>query len=233
MVAALAVQWAGLAWTMFAGPAGRLGGLTELITLVSCAAVLAITLVGLGDRDRAKTRFRLGTLLGGQGALDAAWLWGITLVAGIAGYGLAGIYAFPGAESSMLDFYWIVLPALLILVIDSPRDPVKLAAGLLSLANAAVLLFYVLSPEIPSIAAVGLAALGRIALASVLAYTWTLLVTYFGSLSLTALYDARAGRVATETALAVVEQPEPDAAPEGGGESKADAPQLARVAGDE
>jgi hypothetical protein len=233
VVAALTLQWAGLAWTMFAMPAGRLGWLTELITLVSCVAVMAITLTGLGDRARQRGRFRISSLLGGQSALDAAWLWGIALVAGVAGYGLAGIYTFPGAESSMLDFYWIVLPALLALVIDSPRDPVKLAAGLLSLANAAVLLLHVLSPEAPSIASLGLAALGRIALASIVAYTWTLLVTYFGGLNLTGLYDARSGRVRTETALAVVEQPEPEAAPNEEGEPAEDETQLAKVAGHE
>ncbi|HET9494367.1 MAG TPA: hypothetical protein VFR15_09065 [Chloroflexia bacterium] len=228
VVGALALQWLGLAWAMFDMPAGRLGGLTELITLVVCLAVMAITLTGLDGRAGRRRRFRLSALLGGQSALDAAWLWGITLVAGVAGYGLAGIYAFPGAESRMLDFYWIALPALLALLIDSPRDPVKLAAGLLSLANAAVLLLYVLSPDAPSTASLGLAALGRIALASVVAYTWTLLATYFGGLNLTTLYDARSGRVTTETALVVVEQPEPEPAPAEEGE-----PQLAKVAGDE
>ena len=236
VLAALAVQWVGLAWSMFAMPAARLGGLTELITLVSCLAVMAITLMGLRDRTARRGRLDIRTLTGGQSVLDAAWLWGITLVAGIAGYGLAGIYAFPGAESRMLDFYWIVLPALLVLVIDSPRDPVKLAAGLLALANAAVLLLHVLSPEAPTVAALGLAALGRIALACILAYTWTLLVAYFGGLSLTALYDARSGRVTTETALTVVEQPEmePEAAPDDEeGEPAEGEPQLAKVAGDD
>ena len=235
VVAALVVQWAGLAWTMFAMPAGRLGGLTELITLVSCAAVMAITLLGLGDRAKGRRRFRVSALLGGQAPLDAAWLWGITLVAGLAGYGLAGIYAFPGAESSMLDFYWIVLPAVLMLVIDSPREPVKLAAGLLSLANAAVLLLHVLSPSAPSIASLALAAVGRIALTSVVAFTWTLLVQYFGGLNLTPLYDAREGRVTTETALVLVEQsgPEPTALPDDEVATGEEAPELAKVAGDE
>ena len=228
VVAALAVQWAGLAWHIFGLPAGRLGGLTELIALVSCAAVMAITLLGLGDRAKGRGRFRLSMLLGGQTALDATWLWGITLVAGLAGFGLERIYAFPGAEGSMLAFYWIALPAVLALVIDSPRDPVKLAAGLLSLANAVVLLLHVLSPTEPSAATLGLAALGRIGLASVVAFTWTLLLTYFGGLNLTALYDARDDLVTTETALVVVEQPEPEAVPDVEG-----APHLAKVAGDE
>jgi hypothetical protein len=235
VLAALAVQWLGLAWTIFAMPAGRLGGITELITLIACIAVMAITLIGMGDRAARRGPFNIQALTGGQRALDAAWLWGIALVAGIAGYGLAVTYAFPGAESRMLDFYWIVLPALLALVIDSPRDPVKLAAGLLALANAAVLLLHVLSPEAPSIASLGLAALGRIALASIVAYTWTLLVAYFGGLSLTALYDARSGRVTTETALVVVEQPdlEPEAMADEEVATEEDEPQLAKVAGDE
>jgi hypothetical protein len=240
VVTALALQWAGLAWALFVMPAGRLGGLTEVITLAACVAVMAITLLGLRDRVRGRARFRLATLLGGHeaklgGALDAAWLWGITLVAGLAGYGLADLYTFPGAESSMLNFYWIALPAVLALVIDSPRDPVKLAAGLLSLANAAVLLLHVLSPSAPSIAALGLAALTRIALASIAAYAWTLLVSYFGGLDLTPMYDARDGIVTTETALALVEQPEPELAesPEAEGDSGEEAPQLVKVAADE
>lgn len=228
VVAALAVQWAGLAWHIFTLPAGRLGGLTELVALVASTAVMVITLLGLGGRRKARGRLDVAAITGGQSALDLAWLWGVTLVAGLAGFGLARIYAFPGAEGSMLAFYWIALPAVLALVIDSPRDPVKLAAGLLSLANAAVLLLHVLSPDEPSVASLGLAAVGRIGLACVLAYTWTLLVAYFGGLSLTPLYDAREGRVATETALAVVEQPAPEPIPD-----TEDAPQLAEVAHDE
>lgn len=235
VLAALVAQWAGLAWNMLNMPGGRLGGLVELITLVSCAAVMTVTLLGLGDRPRERSRFRISSILGGQTVLDAAWLWGITLVAGLAGYGLSTLYAFPGAESRMLDFYWIALPAVLALVIDSPREPVKLTAGLLSLANAAVLLLHLLSPSEPSLAALGLSALGRIALASMLAFVWTLLVTYFGGLGLTALYDARDGLVTTETALAVVEglQSSPDAAEVDAGASGGDAPQLAKVTRDE
>jgi hypothetical protein len=233
VLAALSLQWLGLALTMFEMPDGRLRGIVELITLVSCLSVMAITLTGLGGRTRGRGRLRLSAILTGQSALDAAWLWGITLVAGIAGYGLADVYAFPGAESRMLDFYWIVLPALLALLIDSPRDPVKLAAGLLSLANAAVLLLYVLSPDAPATASLALAAFGRIALAAIVAYSWTLLVTYFGGLNLGALYDARSGRIRTETALAVVEQPEAQLAPDEEVEPAEGEPQLAKVAGDE
>lgn len=222
----LAAQWLGLIGSILAGtpPGGNsLGEVgTEAVTLVVSLSVLFITL-------RALRKLRLSTLPGisanrrrlleraeegeediplrgrREGLSDQAWLWGVGLVVGIAGFGLARLYPLGANEAGMLAFYWVVLSGVMTLVVHGTRDGVKLAAGLLAVLNGVALALYLLGPTAPGLVSLGLLSAGRIVLSVVLAYTWMLLKVTFMSvdLGLGSLFDGRDGRWATETALVV------------------------------
>jgi hypothetical protein len=137
--------------------------------------------------------------------VDQAWLWGVGLVVGVAGFGLARLYNLGAREDGILAFYWIALSGMVTLVVHGTRDGVKLAAGLMSLLNAAVLALHLLGPTLPGPVTLGLLSVSRIAVCVVLAYTWMLLKVTFMSLDLglTGLFDGRDGRWPTETAIVV------------------------------
>ncbi|MDQ3927960.1 MAG: hypothetical protein M3328_02305 [Chloroflexota bacterium] len=222
----LMAQWLGLMGTILAlTPAGgsSLGVVAvEGVTLLVCLLVLFITLRGLRNvrlssmpgLSHARRRLLLRAEAGEgdiqprwsrEGLVDQAWLWGVGLVVGIAGFGLARLYNLGVREDGILAFYWIAISGLVTLVVHGTRDGVKLAAGLVSLLNAAVLALHLLGLAAPGPVALGLLSACRIALCVVLAYTWMLLKVTFMSadLDLGALFDGRDGRWATETALVV------------------------------
>lgn len=222
----LAAQWLGLIGSILAGtpPGGNsLGEVgTEGVTLLVCLLVLFITLRGL-------RRLRLSTLPGlsserrrvleraeedegsvpsswsREGLAEQAWLWGVGLVVGIAGFGLARLYPLGANEDGMLAFYWIMLSGTMTLVVHGTRDGVKLAAGLLALLNGLSLALHLLGPGAPGPVELGLLSAGRIGMAVVLAYSWMLLKVTFMSvdLGLVSLFDGRDGRWSRETALVV------------------------------
>ncbi|HEX8600697.1 MAG TPA: hypothetical protein VF952_19545 [Chloroflexia bacterium] len=222
----LAAQWLGLMGTVIAvaPPRGSSWGVVavEGVTLLACLLVLFITLRGLrtvrlssipglsDERRRLLARVEaagsdIPARWSREGLVDQAWLWGVGLVVGIAGFGLARLYNLEAREDGILAFYWIALSGMVTLVVHGTRDGVKLVAGLIALLNAAVLALHLLGPTAPGPVALGLLSAGRIALSVVLAYTWMLLKVTFMSadLGLGGLFDGRDGRWATETALVV------------------------------
>lgn len=230
----LGAQWLGLIGTIIAitpvgaNSSGVVG--VEGVTLLACLSVLFITLrslhalrlstlPGLSD-ERRRFLLRAEDVDGVDGDLpsswsreglaDQAWLWGVGLVVGIAGFGLARLYNLGAREDGILAFYWIALSGMVTLVVHGTRDGVKLAAGLLSLLNASALALHLLGLTVPGPVALGLLSAGRIAACLVLAYAWMLLKVTFMSvdLGLGGLFDGRDGRWSTEMSLVVIE-PEP------------------------
>jgi hypothetical protein len=140
-----------------------------------------------------------------EGLVDQAWLWGVALVVGIAGFGLARLYNLGAPEDGILAFYWTALSGMVTLVVHGTRDSVKLAAGLVSLLNATSLALHLLGFSAPGPVVMALLSACRIVACVVLAYTWMLLKVTFMSadLGLGALFDGREARWGTETALVV------------------------------
>jgi hypothetical protein len=202
----LLAQWAGLALLVSEMPAGTSAALVESVTAIGCCGIFALTVWNL-DRTRSKVHAATVAANPRREVIDQLWLWVSALVAGVAGYGLAQLYPLGGSPQDMVPFYWILLPSILALVIDGSRDPVKLGAGLLPLFNAGLLLVYIFSSTSPGVALFGLAAISRLAIAAIMAYGWLFLQTEYGALDLNSLFDMRDGRIATETALAVVPEP--------------------------
>lgn len=230
----LGVQWFGLITSLM--PANIVAGgnpvgavAIEAVTAVVCLAVLAITvrnlqalklsrLPDLPDErrlilQRAESAAHYAPPpWSREGVVGDAWLWAVGLLVGVAGYGLARIYPLGGpqtGESGILAFYWTLLASIMTLVVHGTRDAVKMAAALLALLNAAALALYLLSLTSPGSVSLGLMAAVRVGMCVVLAYSWLLLKVAFLSpnLDLGRLFDGRDGRWATETALAVSEQP--------------------------
>ena len=236
----LAAQWLGLIGTIIAGapPESNLLGVVgvEGVTLLVCLTVLFITLRNLrgvrlstlpglsGERRRLLSRAEdtppdLPARWSREGLVDQAWLWGVGLVVGIAGFGLARLYNLGAREDGILAFYWIALSGIVTLVVGGTRDSVKLAAGLISLLNATALALHLLGISAPGPVAMALLSACRIVACLVLAYAWMLLKVTFMSadLNLGTLFDGRDGRWATETAL-VVSRPVQNIASEDEGE---------------
>jgi hypothetical protein len=222
----LGAQWLGLIGTVIAGTSagGNTLGLVgvEGVTLLVCLTVLFITLRNLrnvrlstlpglsGERRRLLLRAEdtgadLPPRWSREGLVDQAWLWGVALVVGIAGFGLARLYNLGAPEDGILAFYWIALSGMVTLVVHGTRDSVKLAAGLISLLNATSLALHLLGLSAPGPAVMALLSACRLAACLVLAYAWMLLKVTFMSadLGLGALFDGRDGRWGTETALVV------------------------------
>ncbi|HYP19451.1 MAG TPA: hypothetical protein VEY08_05200 [Chloroflexia bacterium] len=222
----LAAQWLGLIGTIIAGTPAEGNSLgvvgVEGVTLLVCLTVLFITLRSLrnvrlstlpglsGERRRLLLRAEdtppdLPPRWSREGLVDQAWLWGVGLVVGIAGFGLARLYNLGAREDGILAFYWIALSGMVTLVVHGTRDSVKLAAGLIALLNATALALHLLGLSDPGPVALALLSACRIVACLVLAYAWMLLKVTFMSadLGLGALFDGRDGRWGTETALVV------------------------------
>jgi hypothetical protein len=80
---------------------------------------------------------------------------------------------------------------------------------MLALLNSGLLLVYLFGAGPPGVVLVGLAALGRLALAAILGYTWLFLNANYPNLSLNALFDLRDGNDTTQTALAALPDSQP------------------------
>lgn len=222
----LGAQWLGLIAAVLAvappgaGPLGTAA--IEGLALLVCLSVLFITLRNLrgvrlsslpGLSEERRRLLRRAEDAGSdmparwsrEGFVDQAWLWGVGLVVGIAGFGLARLYNLGAREEGILAFYWIALSGMVTLVVHGTRDGVKLAAGLISLLNAVALALHLLDLTAPGPIVVGLLSAGRIVTCLVLAYTWMLLKVTFMSadLGLGGLYDGRDGRWGMETSLVV------------------------------
>ena len=203
----LVVQWAGLIITsILLGVASNPGvHIAEAVTALACGAVLALTLLGLGASNRgglsSRRRARYeqhGAQPTQEGTVDDLWPLVVVLAAAIAGLVLARLYPLGGAEGTMIAFYWSALAGVLVLVLDGAREPVKLAAGLLALLNAVALLLNALPGGAPEPVAIGLMAVGRVALALTLAYSWTLLHALFSDLTLAPLFESRGPDTSTD-----------------------------------
>jgi hypothetical protein len=120
-------------------------------------------------------------------------MWGLGVLVGVAGYGLARINPLGVNEGDMLAFFWVALAAILALILDGARSAVKLGLGLLSLLNAAFLLLYITGSAAPPVGVLALAALGRIGAGMLASYLWLALGEWFGSLNLNTLFDRRDG----------------------------------------
>ena len=208
VLGALFVQWIGFAWHISTLPSGFSIVQIEIVTAVACCGIFALTLVSLSrTKDRSPSSAARFSPNPRSAIVDQFWLWAIAIVAGLAGYGLARLYPLGGSEQDLVAFYWILLPAILAIVIDGSREPVKMSAGLIALFNAALLLLYSLSATSPGVVVLGLASVCRLALAALLSYTWLFLKTSYLSLDLNTLFDMRDSKVATTTALALVPSP--------------------------
>jgi hypothetical protein len=213
----LLVQWAGLALLTEQMPTGTSGALVEGVTALACCGIFGLTIWNL---SRSRRKARPATPAPRREITDQLWLWASALVAGVAGYGLAQLYPLGGNPQDLMPFYWILLPAILALVIDGSRDPVKLAAGILSLFNAGLLMVYMFSSGSPGVILFGLAAISRLAIAAIMGYAWLFINAEYGDLDLNNLFDMRDGRIATEKALAIVpEHPIEEAEAEAAGET--------------
>jgi hypothetical protein len=197
VIAALAVQWVGLIWAgIEAAPGLTRVGATEAIVALACVGVLGLTLYQLRG---------IGGLRGPGGPLSDYFVpVGVTLLGGVAGVGLATLFPLAQVAGADLVFYWTVLSGGLVLVLDGPRDAVKLAAGILAFLNASALLLPAVGAAEPGAATPALLALARVAFALLSAYGWRMVASGFGELSLRPLFDARDGTTPSPTALAVV-----------------------------
>jgi hypothetical protein len=216
VLGALLVQWVGLALQIAPLAAGVSGLPVEIVTALGCCGIFGLTFWNLervGDKMNPQSSlirairnppssFVLG-IRNGQWA-DQLWLWATALVAGVAGFALAQLYPLGGNSQDLVAFYWMLLPAILALVIDGARDPVKLGVGLFSLFNSGMLLVYIFGAGSPGVILLGLAALGRLALAAIVGYSWLFFKNTYIDLNLNTLFDLRDGRVATEKGLMVV-----------------------------
>jgi len=214
----LLVQWAGLALLVAQMQSDTSAALVEIVTALGCCAIFGLTIWNL-SRPRGKALPAMASPR--REITDQIWLWASALVAGVAGYGLAQLYPLGGSPQDLVPFYWLLLPAIVTLVIDGWRDPVKLGVGILSLFNAGLLLVYMFGVRAPGPVLYGLAAVARLAMAAIFGYAWLFIKVEYGGLDLNSLFDMRDGRIATETALAIVpeqalEADEPDTAGETG-----------------
>src|SRR3954452_9231602 len=211
VLALLLVQWLGLAWAtavLGVGEPGVLGlntgSLCELITALTCVAVLALKpgfkAIGRGT-SAAEGDAATGAIApagaGQSGPHPVTYLLAgaSVLLAGVAGFALSS--AFPLAQggeagaAANLIFYWTALSGAVALVLEGSRSPVKLTVGLVALLNSANFLINVLSVQAPSPAVLGLMAATRIGLSWALAYGWALLIVQFRDFSLDPLFASK------------------------------------------
>jgi hypothetical protein len=205
VVGAIFAQWLGIVWQLWLLPAGGPVAPVEIVTALGCCGIFGLTLWNLQSKKSASGE-RSGSR---QYAIaDQLWLWAVAIVAGVAGFGLARLYPLGGSEEELTAFYWIVLPSMLAIVVNGSRDPVKLGAGMISLFNAGLFLVYTLGASSPMIGLLGLAALGRLALAAIIAYSWLVIKATYLDLDLNSLFDLRDSKVGLTQALALVSEPD-------------------------
>jgi hypothetical protein len=211
VMGALFAQWLGLVWQVWLLPVGKVVGPVEIVTALGCWGIMGLTVWSL-ERKKDTNRGRLGS--DRYAIADQLWLWAIAVVAGVAGFGLARLYPLGGSEQDLTAFYWIMLPALLALVINGSRDFIKLGVGMLTLINAGLFLVYVVGASSPTVGLLGLAALGRLALAAIIGYSWLCIKATYLDLDLNVLFDLRDSKVGLSMAL--VPMPDVNSGPESG-----------------
>lgn len=202
------LQWVGivwLIWTSTSGAGGAFSALVELVTAISACTVMALTLFRTclpTDKNYNSIRSRNARTQ----APDWILMWGVALLAGVAGYGLARISPFGGTESELLGFFWIGLGAILMLTLEGARSAVKLLLGILSLFNAAFLLLFITGSAVPALGLLALGAISRIGAGLIASYFWLKVGDRYDTLNLNALFDSREGiePQSNNTALAVV-----------------------------
>ncbi len=209
-LAAFLAQWLGIAWivwTSTAPGAGIYPASVEIATAVITVIVMALTIfrrrpvptAKKGKRTRPEVVRTPGVIQ------DWLWLWGLALLVGVAGYGLARITDVGVPENSLLAFYWVVLPSVLLIVLEGSRSAVKLGLALLSLSNAACLFLYLTAISAQEASVLGIAALSRLVLGVLISYLWYMLAARYDSQDLNTLFDRRAGIMPanTNTGLAI------------------------------
>jgi hypothetical protein len=195
---AFLVQWLGIAWivwTSTAPGAGIYPASVEIATAVVTVVVMALTIF----RRRAVVTSKKGK----RGKVEAVrvpvavqdwlWLWGLAVLVGVAGYGLARVSNVGMPENSLLALYWVVLPAMLLIVLEGSRSAVKLGLALLSLANAACLFLYLTSVGTHEAGVIGIEAVGRLVMGVLISYLWYMLAERYGTQDLNTLFDRRGG----------------------------------------
>jgi hypothetical protein len=209
LVAFLA-QWLGLAWivwTSTAPGAGIYPASIEIATGVITVLIMALTVFRRRPAPITKKGKRVQPEAArAPGAIqDWLWLWGLALLVGVAGYALAQITNVGIPENSLLAFYWVVLPAVLLVVLEGSRSAVKLGLALLSLSNAACLFLYLTATGAHEVGVIGIAALSRLVLGMLMSYLWYMLAARYDSHDLDTLFDRRAGIMPanTNTGLAI------------------------------
>jgi hypothetical protein len=218
-LAAFFLQWVGIAWLVWISPSPAAGSpvaTVELVVAASTTVVMGLTVFRIPQpHDRtyppgataAGRRARRSRSPGTRVWQPQDWilLWGLGLLAGVAGYGLARVNPLDIDEGDLLAFFWVALPAVLVLTIDSARSAVKLGLGLLSLLNSAFLLLYIAGIDVPPVGVLALSALVRIGLAMLLSYVWLAVGSRYETLNLNALFDTREGISPASSSLAIVE----------------------------
>jgi hypothetical protein len=209
LVAFLA-QWLGLAWivwTSTAPGAGIYPASIEIAIAVITVLIMALTIFRRRPSPTTKKGKRAQPEAArATGAIqDWLWLWGLALLIGVAGYALAQITDVGIPENSLLAFYWVVLPAVLLVVLEGSRSAVKLGLALLSLSNAACLFLYLTATGAHQAGVIGIAALSRLVLGVLISYLWYMLAARYDSQDLNTLFDRRAGIMPanTNTGLAI------------------------------
>lgn len=207
---AFLAQWLGIAWivwTSTAPGAGIYPASVEIATAVITVIVIALTIFRRRPSVAAKKgkRVRPDAVRAPGAIQDWLWLWGLALLVGVAGYGLARITDVGMPENSLLAFYWVVLPSVLLIVLEGSRSAVKLGLALLSLSNAACLFLYLTAISAHEASVIGIAALSRLVLGVLISYLWYMLAARYDSQDLNTLFDRRAGIMPanTNTGLAI------------------------------
>ena len=218
LVAALLVQWGGLALLLLdLLPDVRTAWIEITVALV-CSAVLAWTVwalhnsgiehvAGAGEPHRASwllRQERRGRYARQEGLADQALLWVTALAGGVAGFGLSRLYSLGGSDDAMLAFYWILLSAALSLVVHGARDLMKVGVGLLVFLNAMALLIETMALGTLSDMALGLLGVCRLLLVLLTSYLLIVLKIGFFDADLDDIFDARAGLTAEEMAIVAV-----------------------------
>ncbi|HST04499.1 MAG TPA: hypothetical protein VLQ48_07155 [Chloroflexia bacterium] len=209
LVAFLA-QWLGMAWIVWSSTApgaGTYPASIEGVTAVITVAIMGLTIFrprpATGKKDKRTIPPAGPSSTAQRGIQDWLWLWGLALLVGVAGYGLAGLTNLDVPRNNLLGFYWLVLPSMLLIVLEGSRSAVKLGLALLSLCNAACLFLYLIAVATPGAGILGILALSRLALGVLVSYLWYVLAARYDTHELNVLFDRRDGIFPTSTALVV------------------------------
>ena len=232
VLGALLAQWLGLVWiAASAWPEWAIPAI-ELATALVCIAILAVTEQRpKGSRSTqtgetlnreeshwerqwrlAQERERPHAPQGAEGTrlrtqVERLWLLVTVLAGAVAGFGLARIYPLGASDETLLAFYWTVLAGVLALVMDGSRNHTKLAAGLLVLMNGVALLVIAVSGATPGPLTLLLLSMSRVALALVLAASWSVMRAAFDEADVSTLFNVRSGTHTALVPVAAVEAP--------------------------